>query len=171
MRKAIIIVSGIADGTTLFNLVAMNQHQQFYPSSGWWCWKVNHSNALGKCAQILGAPAERNDEYFDVISELREIGNKHYDFVNEYYRSSIESFNKEENVDLLLIYGVDLEKAKILQEDYGAFTLMVSSTKSNKDFTELYDKVLLWDDPNFTNTVVDFLTILTKDEVQLENKE
>ena len=166
MRKAIIVVSGIADGTTLFNLVAMNQHQQFYPSVGWWCWKVNHSNALGKCAQILGAPAERNDEYFDVISELREIGNKHYDFVNEYYRASIASFNLEENVDLLLVYGVDLEKAKTLQEDYGVFTLMVSSTKSNKDFTGLYDKVLYWDSTDFVQNVIDFLTILTSDEAK-----
>ena len=166
MRKAIIIVSGIADGTTLFNLVAMNQHQQFYPSPGWWTWKVNHSNALGKCAQILGAPAERNDEYFDVISELREIGNKHYDFVNEYYRASIASFNLKENVDLLLVYGVDLEKAKTLQEDYGAFTLMVSSTKSNKNFEDSYDKVLYWDAPTFTQDVIDFLTILTSDEAK-----
>lgn len=163
-KKAVVCVFGVADGTTLLNLVTMNKDHKFYPENGWWLWCVNPANVLNLCARTLGAPPERNDNYFEFTSKLRSLANDYFDFDDNYVEEMVTRFKEDEKVDLLYIYGISEEKSKFLQEDAGAFTLMISSTKSNKDFTPFYDKVLKWDDDNFTNDVVDFLNVLTSEE-------
>ena len=165
-KKAVVCVFGVADGTTLLNLVTMNKDHKFYPENGWWLWCVNPANVLNLCARMLGAPPERDNDYFEFISETRASANKNFDYDNVYIDDMVTRFGNDEKVDLLYVYGISEDRAKELQEDVGAFTLMVSSAKSNKDFTPFYDKVLKWDDDNFTNDVVDFLTVLTEDEVK-----
>ena len=171
MKKAIIILDGISsDAKTLFSMICKNENHNFYPEDGFWTWQINSSNVLGVAARTLGA-VERDDKFYEFIKELRDLANKYYDFENSYLREMCDKFSSNDQVNLLLIYNTNDEQVKFLKEDFGAYDLMISSSKSNKDFTSSYDKVLKWDDPNFTDDVVEFLEILTKDEVQEVVKE
>jgi len=167
-NKAVVCVSGISDGTTLLNVTTMNKDHKFFPKNGWWLWCINPANVLNLCARTLGAPADRNDAYFEFTSKLRSLANEYFDFDNAYVDEMVQRFSADDRVDLLYIYGIGEEKTKFLQEDVGSFSLMVSSTKSNKDFSSQYDKVLKWDDPDFTDNVVEFLNILTEEKEKIE---
>jgi hypothetical protein len=171
MRKAIIILDGVSsDGKTLFSLICKNENHKFYSEDGFWTWQINSSNVLGVASRTLGA-TERDDTYFEFIKKLRELANQYYDFENSYLREMCEKFNGDDRVDLLIIYNVNSTQVEFLKEDFGAYHIMLSSTKSNKNFENLYDRVLIWDKESFVEDTLSLLQILTKDEVQLENKE
>lgn len=171
MKKAIIVLDGInSDSKTLFSMICKNEGNKFYPQSGWWVWQINSSNVLGVAARTLGA-IERDDKFYEFTKKLRDLANEYYDFENSYLREMCEKFSDNEKVDLMIIYNVNSNQVEFLKEDYGAFHIMLSSTKSNKNFENLYDQVLIWDKESFVEDTLNLLKVLTNDEVQEAVKE
>ena len=171
MRKVIIILDGVnSDSKTLFSMICKNEGNKFYSQPGYWTWQINSSNVLGVASRTLGA-VERDDKFYEFTKKLRDLANEYYDFENSYLREMCEKFADNEKVDLMIIYNVNSNQVEFLKEDYGAFHIMLSSTKNNKNFENLYDRVLIWDNETFIEDVQNMLTVLTKDEVQETVKE
>jgi hypothetical protein len=160
--KAIIILSGLNDGKTLFSLIAKNENKEFYDRDGWWTWAINATNVLGAATRTLGSPGIRDDKYYEFIGKLKALSNEYWNFEPNYTKEMADKFKSGDKAEILIVHGCDDEIANMLKEDYGAFTIYITSKKSNKNFSELYDKVLVWDNDTFTQDVIDTLDILTK---------
>ena len=164
MEKAIIALSGVNDGKTLFSLITKNEEHKFYTDDGYWIWEINPNNVLGVAARTLGCPGIRDNIFYEFIGKLKVLANDYWDFENNYIAEMVSKFNSNDKTDLLIIHGLNTEIVNGLKEDYGAFTVMITSSRSTKDFSKEYDKVLVWDTDDFVNDVTELLKILTKKE-------
>jgi hypothetical protein len=163
-KKAILLLSGVNDGKTLFSMVVKNENHKFFESDGWWTWAINPSNVLGVCARTLGSPGIRDNQYFEFIGKLKTLANEYWDFENNYIEEMVQKFLGNDKTEVLVIHGANDDQAKKLQEDHGAFSVMITSKNSNKNFVGLYDKVLVWDNDTFVNDTKELLEVLTKEE-------
>jgi hypothetical protein len=164
MKKAVIVIQGVNEGKTTFSLITKNEEHKFRPEDGFWIWEVNPNNVLGVAAKTLGSSGIRDNPYYDFIGELKILANKYWDFEAKYIDEMVNKFNGNDKVDLLIVHGLDNDLVSSLKADYGVFTLMITSSRSTKDFTKDFDKVLVWDAETFAEDVVQFLNILTEKE-------
>jgi len=157
-EKTIIILSGIPDGKTKF-VEIIKKH-------GFWTWNINPHNVVGTTAKTLGWDMQERDEtYYDFISEIERIANKYWNFKDNYISSTIQRFKDNPKPDVLIVHGCDVNAMReIIEKNLGtAFSIRIlpSGGQSQNHSTKFYDKKLYFDDC-FEESVLETIEILTK---------
>jgi hypothetical protein len=153
MNKLLLVLDGKAEGKNIF--------LDTIKTAGWWTWNINFLDFLSSIARRLFWDGEKSMEHHNFISELRKLSNGFFDSENLYLDSTINRFENNQNVQILIVHNTSQEIAKELQEKYiNCFSVFITDVdKENESYTQ----TLNYRNPDYTTRILDMINIMTKD--------
>lgn len=157
MNKTIIILDGYSEGK--------NRFQEIIKDVGhYWCWNINSTNFLSMLAHRMVKDLEHDRNYYEFLSEFKELTNRYFDFERVYTLEKIERFLSEDNsrAQVLLIHSCTPKLALELQDTYEEiFDIFVGNKEQCPEEGE-YCKYLNYTSDKFQENVLSVMRILTK---------
>jgi len=160
-NKVVLVLDGYSEGKNIFIDTIKN--------NGFWVWNLNGYNVLSVLAHKVGFDGERNKNYYDFITGLKELADKHFDFERQYTLSMIDKFVNNEKAEVLIIHNCDAQLAVELQEFYENCFDILLTDKEVEDSS--YCKTLNYREDGFVDNVLSVMNTLTKSfKVEKEEK-
>ncbi len=154
MQKAIVLLSGSPTAKERFIELAGNTNEIV---------SVNAKNYLGTKAESFYWNGNKDESYYEFISDFSKLTNKHFDFEKKYLKEELDRFQADEGLtDLLIIHGVSKDLVELLKSEYGVFKIHIE-LKNQEAGIGLND-LILHEDDDFDKNVMQTIGVLTKPE-------
>ena len=163
MNKTIVVLTGDPD--------AKNEFLDKVKSLAWFN-NFNPKSYLGKVTEHIREEKERDEDYWNFLSEFLKLSNKYFDYEETSTRKKIREFladNDEAKVTkdgkrfdkfLLIIHGLSPDIRESLKEEYPVFIIRLETSKqSSSEMAQ--DFVLKTDLDNYDKEVERVINILT----------
>lgn len=96
-KKIIVILDGMSKGKTQF--------LNFAKDSGIWVWSISSTNVLTAISHKLYWDSNRNRKFYDFLTEFSELSNRYFNFEENYIKTMLEKFERNNRVDMLVIHN------------------------------------------------------------------